>query len=283
MSLWQQYETSKIDDVLIQDVPPSMEDVIYTWLFVLATSLGDSETVAKDIKNKFRIDIEIPRHFDHNSQTPSPAWKLANFLLLLARSEPDLFFVIVDYMIHHGYMDNKKVLKLKKILDDAGHKYTVTEIGDKSSINERVSSAELSTMTNLLKGSNIYASEFQDAFKALYGPDPNYTASAGESFQALESALKFHLGEDKGDNLGRILNWLQTNKDKWEYIHQSDGQSDAQDHVISIIDFINKSYRKTKHGQADKKLIIEEEQAQVIIRATSLIIFELETSIKLIQ
>ncbi len=136
-------------------------------------------------------------------------------------------------------------------------------------------------MGSALTGKNVYASEFQDAFSELYGTKPDYTAGTGEAFQSLESALKFYFGDDKGKNLGALLNWLSVNKNMWEYSVQSDGQIDAQEHFISLVDFVNKSFRKVKHGQADTKLKIDKKHAEVVIRTVAILIFELENTIKI--
>ncbi len=173
--------------------------------------------------------------------------------------------------------------QLGDILDKAGHKYTVQEINGKFAVTERLPDKQRSLMNSVLHGSNVYSSEFYDGFVKLYGTQPDYTQAGLEFFQSLESALKFYLGNDKGENLGKILNWLETHPKKWRYMHSSDGQTDAEDQFIALINFVNKAFRNAKHGQPDKKLKISKEQAEVLIRSVSLAIFELENAIELIN
>lgn len=172
-------------------------------------------------------------------------------------------------------------LSLKAILDNAGHKYSLKKDGQVFNIVQRISSEDLSLMEPAIEGKNVYASKFRDSFKELYGIKPDYTAAAGEAFQALESALKYWLGDDKGNNLGAILDWLKRNKTKWVYSAQSDAQTDAEHHFLSLIDYVNRSYRKTKHGQANKKLTIDKEPAEILIRIVAILLFELENAVKL--
>ena len=135
-------------------------------------------------------------------------------------------------------------------------------------------------MEHVLDSDQVYASEFYDGFTKIYGPNPDYTGGTSEAFQALESALKFHLGEDKGQNLGAILGWLKANSSKWTYVPASPGQDDAGEHFLGLINFVNKSYRKVKHGQPEAKLTVDAKQAETVLRAVALLIYELENTIE---
>jgi hypothetical protein len=282
VSLWEDYLAEQ-SDVLMEGVPESLSDSIYSWLYSVAQGVAQPFTAAQQIKNKFRIDAAIPTRRRNNYLDPGAEWKLANFLMNVAYDNPSLFFVIADYMMVNGMIPSHLASSLRVILDDANHKYKVVEIAQGHSLVERVSQADLDLMSNVLGGKGIYASEFRDAFSKLYGTDPDYTSAAGEAFQSLESALKFYLGDDKGKNLGALLGWLSDHRDNWRYSVASDEQRDAEEHLIYLVDFVNKAYRKVKHGQADKKLTVEKKHAEVILRVVALLIFELENTIEIAQ
>jgi hypothetical protein len=279
MSLWEQYQNEHADDVLIVDVPESMQDALLNWLYDMAKYVNNAHAYAQGIKNKFRISSTIPTRYANNYSDPPEYWMLARFLYNIALSDSQLFFVLIDYMLANSAIRRMHAEPLGLLLDNAGHKYRVQKSHQIYTITERIPAEELKLMETALTGKNIYASEFRDAFKELYGTNPDHTASAGESFQALESALKFYFGEDKGKNLGAILDWLKKNMSAWSYSVAADGQIDAQEHFISLVDFVNKSYRKTKHGQANVKLAAEKEHAETILRVVALLIYELENTI----
>jgi hypothetical protein len=279
MSLWKQYQKEHANDVLIEDVPESMQGTLHNWLTTMAEYVNNPYAYAQGLKNRFRIETSIPTRYANNYSDPPEQWMLARFLYSIALSDSDLFFILIDYMLAKTDIISMHSESLESILDNAGHKYTVQRNDQVYTITERIPSQELKLMESALSGKNVYASEFRDAFKELYGTNPDYTASAGESFQALESALKFYFGEDKGKNLGEILNWLKNNMSAWSYAVAADGQTDAQEHFISLVDFVNKSYRKTKHGQANVKLTAKKEHSETILRAVALLIYELENTI----
>lgn len=280
MSLWEDYLAEQ-GDILMEGVPESLSDSIYSWLYSVAEGLSAPYKAAQQIKNKFRIDAAIPSRRPNNYLDPGAAWKFSNFLMNVAYSNPGLFFVIVDYMLVNGMVAPHIANNLMSIFDDANHKYKVEKIAQGYSLVERVPQEDLDLMSNALGGKGVYSSEFRDAFSELYSTMPNYTAAAGEAFQALESALKYHLGDDKGKNLGALLGWLKDHRSEWNYRVASDEQHDAEEHFLSLVDFVNKAFRKVKHGQSDKKLTVEKEHAETILRVVALLIFELENTINI--
>lgn len=192
MSLWEQYQKDHVDDILIEDVPESMQDALLSWLHDMAQYVNNAYAYAQGLKNKFRISSTIPTGYANNYSEPPGHWMLARFLYNLALSDSQLFFVVLDYMLANSAIITMNAKSLGLLLDNAGHKYEVQSSGQIYTITERIPAQELKLMETILRGKNIYASEFRDAFKELYGTNPDYTASAGESFQALESALKFY-------------------------------------------------------------------------------------------
>ncbi len=280
MSLWQDYQSKRTDAALTDDVSSAMYPVLFHWLIGVAERLGDPVRVAMVVKNKFRIDATIPRTKPHNYLDAPPAWRYASFIMSFA-DDTRLFFTVLDYLVQELLQTTDYPERLERILDDANHKYRVSKINGVRSINEYVSDNDLKLMEHLLSNSQVYASEFRDAFSKAYGIEKDKTGAAGEAFQSLESALKYYLGEDKRDNLGALLAWLRSNKNRWDYIGSSSGQNDAQEQFIELVNFVNKSYRKVKHGQASEKLVVDEKHAEVILRAVSLAIFQLENTIKL--
>jgi len=284
MSLWDEYQKGRIDEVLVEDLTSSMTPVMFRWLISVAEKrLYDPYQVAIEIKNMFRIDTAIPATRPDSYLPAEPKWRFAQFLLNVSYEDSRLFFTILDYLVQNHLNNANYAKQLGDILDKAGHKYTVKEINEKYVLTERLPDDQRHLMNTVLEGKNVYSSEFYDGFVKLYGTSPDYTQAGLEIFQALESALKFHLGDDKGKNLGEILNWLKTHPKGWSYKNPSDGQEDAEEQIISQIHFVNKAFRKTKHGQSDKKLIITKEHAEVLIRSVSLIIFELENTIELVK
>jgi hypothetical protein len=284
MSLWDEYQKGRIDDVLVEDLTSSMFPVLSRWLNSVAVKrLSDPYQVAAEIKNMFRVETPIPLTRPNNSIQAEPAYRFTQFILNISYGDSRLFFTILDYLVQNVINNDMYAKQLGDILDKAGHKYTVQEINGKFVVTERLPEDQKYLMDAVLNGSNVYSSEFYDGFVKLYGTNPDYTQAGLEIFQALESALKFYLGEDKGDNLGKILNWLETHPNEWIYKHPSDDQDDAEIQFTSQINFVNKAFRKTKHGQPDKKLTITKEHAEVLIRSVSLIIFELENTIELVR
>lgn len=283
MGLYEEYKKNHADDVLISEISESMYPAIFAWLNQSMLYVDNPYEQAVHIKNKFRIKLDIPRTPPNNYLELSDLNKLIYFLMRIARSDSRLFFIIIDYMFaKYSALARVAGKKFDSLLRDAGHKYTVRKTDDIAQIVERVPEEEIALMEPVMSGNKTYSSEFRDAFTELYGANPNPTKSAGESFQAVESALKKHLGDDKGSNLGAILNWLDTHRDGWKYNTPSDEQTDANEQFLSLLNFVNKSYRKTKHGQADVKLTVSKSHAEVILRATALIIHELETTIELV-
>lgn len=283
MGLYEKYKASHADDVLIAGISDSMLPAISTWLNQVIPYIDRPYEQAVHIKNKFRIEIAIPQFPPNNYLELTDTQKLIHFLLIIARSNPNIFFIIIDYMFsRYRVFARAGGSSFDVLLRDSSHKFSVKSIEDITQIIERLPEEEVNLMETALNGKNTYSSEFRDAFTELYGASPNPTKSAGEAFQSVESALKKLLGEDKGNNLGAIFNWLETHRDKWRYNTPSDDQTDAGEHFLSLLNFVNKSYRKTKHGQADIKLTVSKVHAEVIIRVTALIIHELENTIELI-
>ncbi len=281
MGLWEKYKKEQEEAPLIEGVAQSMVPLLADWLYgVVESRYFEPYQLACDIQNRFRInDIAIPQRRPNNYIEPTNEWKLLTFLMMIADKNSKLFFVVIDYVLQK--VPSSYSSKLKEILDDARHKYQVQIIDGQATIVERITKEEIELMADKLKGEETYESEFQDAFKELYGLDPNYTNSAQESFQALESLLKTYIGPRGGNNLGSLLNWLITNKKKWEYTAYSKDQEDPELHIVSVIDYINKSFRAVKHGQVDSKLKIEKHHAEVILRYVCILIFEFENNIKL--
>lgn len=283
MGLYEKYKTSHADDVLVAGINQSMLPAILTWLNKVMQYVDGPYEQAVHIKNKFRIELAIPKYPPNNYLELSDGQKLIRFLMSIAQSDSNTFFIIIDYMFsRYSALARVGAGSFEALLRDAGHKYAVKSIEGVMQIVERLPEEEVQLMETVLNGKNTYSDEFRDAFTELYGASPNPTKSAGEAFQSVESALKKLLGEDKGDNLGAILNWLMTHRDKWRYNTPSDSQTDASEQFLSLLNFINKSFRKTKHGQADAKLTVSKAHAEVIIRATALVIHELENTIELI-
>lgn len=279
MSLWQDYKQKRVDGILIEGVTRSMAPLLVDWLMEIANRhFFEPYQMAITIQNRLRINnVAVPRTRPNNYLEADDDYKFMAFLMGVAEQDGELFFVALDYLIQqipYGFS-----LKLARILDDAGHKYQVQSMGEEASIVERISEEDRALMGDILKSKKVYASEFQDAFKELYGQKPNYTNAAGEAFQAIESALKYYLGDDKGQNLGALAGWLRDNRKSWTYNSPSDEQVDAENHFLSLVDFVNKSYRKVKHGQAQEKLSVNKKHAAVILRVVSLLIFELENTI----
>ena len=283
MSLWQEFQRSNSTSTLVEEVTDSMFPVLYEWVSTAASSAGRQYQLATIIKNIFKISIPIPMKRPHNSIEAPDDYKLTQFLINIAVTDSKLFFTVVDYLIQTHGAFTRRATSLEIILNDAGHKYKVLKIDDKYTIMERLPSEQERLMDGILGGQEVYASEFRDAFTKLYGTSSNPTEATSESFQSLESALKFHLGDDKGKNLGAILDWLKNNRDKWTYALPSSGQSDADEAFIANIDFVNKSFRKVKHGQATEKLTVAREHAETNIRTVALIIYELESTIILTE
>lgn len=284
MSLWQQYQKQRQEALLIEDVPSSMSTSLYSWLYEVAKyRLSDPYQVAVEIRNKFRIGASIPSTRANSYGVAEPEFRFAQFLLNLGWSDPLLFFTVLDYLVQTYLTRDDRPVRLEKVLADAGHKYAVIETGGKYVLAERLPEEHKRLMDGLLQGTSVYSSEFYDAFLKIYGTTPNYTEGAGEAFQALESALKHWLGDDTGQNLGAIVAWMRNNPKKWTYEEPAEGQRDAEVHFVETADFVNQSYRAVKHGHADKKLTVSREQAEAMLRAVSLLIYELEHRIKVIE
>jgi len=283
MGLYEKYKTSHADDALVDGIGQSMFPAIVAWLSKVMQCVERPYEQAVHIKNKFRIELDIHRPPQNNYREFSDDKMLIEFLLSIARTKPNTFFIIIDYMFSkYNALARVGAGSFEALLRDAGHKYTVRDNEGIMQIIERVPKEDLQLMETVLNGKNTYSDEFRDAFTELYGVNPNPTKSAGEAFQSVESALKKLLGEDKGNNLGAIFNWLDTHRDKWQYNTPSDSQDDASEQFLSLLNFINKSFRKTKHGQADVSLTVSKAHSEVIIRATALIIHELENTIELV-
>jgi hypothetical protein len=282
MSLWQDYQKNRQDEVFIDGLTDSMRPAIFSWLMDIARHrISDPYRLAVEVKNMFRIDLSIPRTRPNNYLTAEPSYRFAQFLLNVADIDSRLFFTIIDYLVQNLLTRDTYPEKLEEILAQAGHKYAIHTIAGQKVLAERLPEEKL--MGHLLESSEIYASEFHDAFVELYGTNPDPTKATGEAFQALESALKFYLGEDKGDNLGAILGWLTNHRSEWSYATPSEGQDDAEEQFLSSVNFVNKSYRKTKHGQAKAKLKIERKHAEVILRSVALLVYQLENQVGLIK
>lgn len=280
MGLYEEYKESHTNDVLVSTISKSMYPAILDWLNQSMQWVPDQYAAAVLIKNKFRIDIDIPRSLPGSYSGLSDLDRLIYFLYYIAQSDSQSFFVIIDYMFKQYLQLEISADGLEALLRDAGYMYAVKRINTATEIVKRISEEEFNLMKPLLANEITYASEFHDAFTELYGTKPDPTKSAGESFQAVESALKKYLGSDKGNNLGAIYGWLDTHPEEWKYNAPSDNQDDANKQFLSLLNFINKSYRKVKHGQADTKLTVSKLHAEVILRATALIIYELENTIE---
>jgi hypothetical protein len=266
---WEKYKAGRIDTNTVEGVPNWLTPAIDDWINNLDNTLATvSDRLVLDIKTELRIDSSIGT--------------LHLFLKGLRATDPDLFFAVIDYIFaKFDLLIANDAKRLTTILFKAGHKYTVTITDNDVFLTERLPEEQRQLLESLLSEDNTYKSEFTDAFIRIYGREPDPTAGTGEAFQALESALKFYLGEDKGNNLGAILGWLKQNRKKWSYNSPSEDQNDAGEHFLSLIDFVNKSYRKTKHGQAMAKLKVSKTHAEVVLRATALLIHELENVIQL--
>jgi hypothetical protein len=228
-------------------------------------------------KRELRIDLEIPSDYRYE------AVNCSLFMQQLARRDSELFFALVDYLFAKSVgVGFSEASIFMTILDEANHKYTVYEVDGRHQLCERLPKEHAHMIRSLLDHKVVYKSEFTDAFSKIYGRDPNFTDGTGEAFQALESALKFHLGEDKGQNLGALLGWLEHNPTGWDYKCPSAGQTNAEAHFIANVDFVNRAFRAVKHGQVSEKLTVPKLQAEAVLRAVSLSIFELENCIKLI-
>lgn len=281
MGLFQAYQEEHGDDVLISGVTGSMLPAIATWLNESLGYINEPYAQAVHIKNKFRLDFEIPRTPPNNYLEMSDFKKLVSFLYILAVNDAEKFFIVMDYMFQKYGSLPHYAEGFEAILADAGHEFTVQQVTNRAEIVERLPKEEMDMMKPALNKDTVYSSEFRDAFTALYGTNPDPTKAAGEAFQAVESALKKFLGDNKGDNLGAIYGWLRDHRSGWQYNTPSNGQDDAEEHFLSLVNFMNKSYRKTKHGHADEKLTISKKHAEVILRCTALIIHELENTIEL--
>lgn len=282
-SLYAKHVASHINDVLLNDVPSSMYPLLHSWIAGVAEDVDDCIQLALNIKNKFRIEANIPRTRPNSYLDASPEYRLTAFLMNVGSSEPIEFFTILDYLLQSNASFRYAANGLAYILESAGHMYEVrrTEKGVPY-IAERLNAADSELVEQIITQENTYSSEFNDAFIKLYGASPDYTGSALESFQSLESCLKKFIGSDKGNNLGAILSWLRSNRGKWSYVSASSGQTNAEECFLAEVDFVNQSFRKIKHGQEDEKLTITKEHAEVVFRTTGLLLRQLESTIKLI-
>jgi len=282
MSLYSDYKENKTTDVLVEEVNHSMYPILWDWVWSISKKFNDPYKLAARIKNMFKIEDSIPLRRPDSSAPAPNEYKLTKFLMNVTDDDSRLFFTIVDYLfVTYGKSIDLYPGVLEAILVDGGHKFTVQTVESVPTIVERLPTEQKQLMDHALEGSNVYSSEFRDAFIKLYGTNSNPSEATGEAFQALESALKFHIGDDKGQNLGALLAWLINNKHSWSYKFSSSSQDDAEEQFIANVNFVNKSYRKVKHGQAQEKLTVERAHAEVNIRVVGLLIFELENTIEL--
>jgi hypothetical protein len=85
--------------VLIEDVPESLSDILWGWLYALAKNvLVEPHTMAVRIKNQFRLQEAIPRTRPNNSMAAPAEYSFTAFLMRVAYNDPKKFFTIVDYL-----------------------------------------------------------------------------------------------------------------------------------------------------------------------------------------
>lgn len=193
MSLWQEFEQNRSHDVLVEEVPSSMYPVLSSWLVSVTDYIDDPYRLAVNLKNIFHIDLAIPNTRPNNYLEAPDHYKLTKFLLDVALNDAKLFFTMIVFLLQTNGLFKNFASQLEEVLYNGGHKYSVQTINGSSSIVERLPTEQKQLMDGILNGQQVYASEFRDA--------------TGEAFQALESALKFYFGEDKGKNLGSLKSW----------------------------------------------------------------------------
>ncbi len=102
MSLWDEYQKGRTEEVLVEDLTSSMFPAIARWLNSVATKrLYDPYQVAAEIKNMFRIETAIPTTRPNNYLAEEPAYMFSQFILNVSYEDSHLFFTILDYLVQN--------------------------------------------------------------------------------------------------------------------------------------------------------------------------------------
>ncbi len=299
-SIYQEYQEDNSGLPLTRGIPDFMAHALDAWISKFSGAIGDPYYFSTMIKTKFRfnsVDLGDAKSWANYTRVePDRDSGILLFAMRALTGESKELFLVIDYWLNNPDVFPLKdevdpdhlIAELKEVLDAATHEYCVSGFIGNYVITQRLTTEDEKLLNISPTEPNAAFSLYRKGFRELYGVDPDNTTGCQDLFKSVESALKHYLdidirdkktGKDRG-GLGELINELcKDNQGWWTYKNPGAGESDAKQHFVGLIKFVNNSLAQDKHGSKKGVRRTSRETAEVVLRVVALVLFKLENSI----
>lgn len=213
-----------------------------------------------------RISLE-----DEEDPDPTDALDMRDHLLERVRGDPELLLDAIDFTLAsmdvHG-MDREEARSLAAILGDSGSIWRVASEAQPPALERRVGEGEQAEATALIAGGGRAAQHLAQAWRAVYGRDPDPTGAYRESVRAVEAAgIPVVSPDNKSATLGTMIRDMRAKPEKWRVLLGGDNQQVAVLGVVGMLDLLWKG-QADRHGTADETtpIAVSPEEAQAALQ-----------------
>lgn len=162
-----------------------------------------------------------------------------------------------------------RVKSLGRILHSAGSSWTIGERQGRYALAKRVPDGVADVVDQVLSNGDKASSMLIRAWEQAYGISPSPSGAYQDAVKAVEIVANPLISpKDESATLGKDINVLRGQKDKWQFVMAGSSHTSAVEHVISTMQLLWHS-QSDRHGSADYvDVTVAEAQAAVLLAST---------------
>lgn len=180
---------------------------------------------------------------------------------------------LIDYKLSKsrvGYSygsGNSRSLEL--ILHSAGSKWTVGARQGRYGLVSRIPAGVVQIVEEIVSAQDKASEMLKRAWEKAYGLSSSPSDAYHDAVKAVEILANPLLSpKDKDATLGKDINVLRTQKEKWSFVMSGSKHTTAVEHILSMMQLLWHS-QSDRHGQADyEDVSVQEAQAAVLLAST---------------